>query len=328
MSTNFTFLYKRLLIFLILLNSGLNAQTAVSGRLDLNGSTEGIQRVYLYKLNVNGLKNPLMAEEVGWSALQSDGSFTFNSKHLSDQDAIYRLHLNLFRSNLNDTIVVSKPFILSKKDRINFESGEQLFQNYSTTNKADQEWTYLRNFEKNLQKSKLEAKEDDGRRKGFIKDSLHILLVKLIGIQQLEEKRLLDQDIAKNGSYYLSLLEELQKSELPTSEYEFLERKLAFLTQGKVEQKYASSKVIIVFLALVVVILIGYNVYHRKQSIVLVDLSKQEQTIKRLILEGKSNKEIANELFISLSTVKTHITNLYSKLRVSSRQELLQKTHN
>jgi len=47
-----------------------------------------------------------------------------------------------------------------------------------------------------------------------------------------------------------------------------------------------------------------------------------------LILQGKSNKEIANELFISLSTVKTHITNIYNKLKVSSRQELLRKTQN
>ncbi|HDZ13708.1 MAG TPA: response regulator transcription factor [Pricia sp.] len=36
-------------------------------------------------------------------------------------------------------------------------------------------------------------------------------------------------------------------------------------------------------------------------------------------------KEIANELFISLSTVKTHITNIYGKLKVSGRQELLRR---
>ena len=55
-------------------------------------------------------------------------------------------------------------------------------------------------------------------------------------------------------------------------------------------------------------------------------LSKQEITVRNLILEGKSNKEIASELFISLSTVKTHITNLYAKLNVGNRQELFQKS--
>ncbi|HET7361516.1 MAG TPA: LuxR C-terminal-related transcriptional regulator [Salinimicrobium sp.] len=50
-----------------------------------------------------------------------------------------------------------------------------------------------------------------------------------------------------------------------------------------------------------------------------VRLSKQENTIKNLIVEGKTNKEIANELFISPST---HITNIYSKLQISGRKEL------
>ena len=36
----------------------------------------------------------------------------------------------------------------------------------------------------------------------------------------------------------------------------------------------------------------------------------------------KTNKEIASELFISLSTVKTHINNLNKKLNVTSRKEL------
>ncbi len=51
-------------------------------------------------------------------------------------------------------------------------------------------------------------------------------------------------------------------------------------------------------------------------------LTSQERTIMIKISEGKSNKEIATELFISLSTVKTHINNLYKKLEVSSREEI------
>ncbi|PWL40473.1 helix-turn-helix transcriptional regulator [Flagellimonas aquimarina] len=51
-------------------------------------------------------------------------------------------------------------------------------------------------------------------------------------------------------------------------------------------------------------------------------LTVQERNIMTKISEGKSNKEIASELFISLSTVKTHINNLYKKLDVSSRNEI------
>jgi DNA-binding CsgD family transcriptional regulator len=51
-------------------------------------------------------------------------------------------------------------------------------------------------------------------------------------------------------------------------------------------------------------------------------LSKQEKKVLELILEDKSNKEIAAEMFVSVSTVKSHINNLYKKLNVSSREEV------
>ncbi|MBW1298823.1 hypothetical protein GBO31_25230 [Aquimarina litoralis] len=60
-----------------------------------------------------------------------------------------------------------------------------------------------------------------------------------------------------------------------------------------------------------------------QNSSLAIPLSKQENTVKELILSGKTNKEIANELFISINTVKTHISNIYSKLNISSRKELL-----
>ncbi len=51
-------------------------------------------------------------------------------------------------------------------------------------------------------------------------------------------------------------------------------------------------------------------------------LSNQEKKVLSLILDEKSNKEIASEMFVSVSTVKTHINNLYKKLNVSSREEV------
>ncbi len=51
-------------------------------------------------------------------------------------------------------------------------------------------------------------------------------------------------------------------------------------------------------------------------------LSNQEQKVLALILADKTNKEIASEMFVSVSTVKTHINNLYKKLNVTSREEV------
>lgn len=52
-------------------------------------------------------------------------------------------------------------------------------------------------------------------------------------------------------------------------------------------------------------------------------LSKREGDIVDLVLLGKNNQDIADSLFISLSTVKTHLRNIFRKLEVSSRYEVM-----
>ena len=54
----------------------------------------------------------------------------------------------------------------------------------------------------------------------------------------------------------------------------------------------------------------------------LAQLSAQEERIARAMAHGKTNKEIAQEFFISLSTVKTHVNSIYKKLNVNTREEI------
>jgi DNA-binding NarL/FixJ family response regulator len=51
------------------------------------------------------------------------------------------------------------------------------------------------------------------------------------------------------------------------------------------------------------------------------DLSKRELTILQALQSGRSNKQIAGELFLAEQTVKFHLTNIYRKLGVNSRTE-------
>ncbi len=51
------------------------------------------------------------------------------------------------------------------------------------------------------------------------------------------------------------------------------------------------------------------------------DLTNREQEVLLLIAEGKSNQEIADSLFITLKTVKTHVSNILSKLEVEDRTQ-------
>ena len=54
-------------------------------------------------------------------------------------------------------------------------------------------------------------------------------------------------------------------------------------------------------------------------------VTKREYEVLNLIAEGLSNQEIADRLFVSTSTVKTHTSNLFVKLEASRRTQALQK---
>ena len=53
------------------------------------------------------------------------------------------------------------------------------------------------------------------------------------------------------------------------------------------------------------------------------NLTRREREVTELICQGKSNKDIAEILFLSESTVKTHIYNIFRKLEVKNRIEAI-----
>ena len=57
----------------------------------------------------------------------------------------------------------------------------------------------------------------------------------------------------------------------------------------------------------------------------MTELTKREQEVIEQVLAGKSNKEIASTLFVSERTVEFHLQNIYNKLDVKSRVELVLK---
>ncbi len=64
----------------------------------------------------------------------------------------------------------------------------------------------------------------------------------------------------------------------------------------------------------------GHSIEKRLDDVALeYDLTTRERDLVKLIYEGKSNAEIAELLFISQSTVKTHVYNIFKKLKIKNR---------
>jgi DNA-binding CsgD family transcriptional regulator len=53
------------------------------------------------------------------------------------------------------------------------------------------------------------------------------------------------------------------------------------------------------------------------------NISPREREIIALLIQDYKNKQIGETLYISVNTVKTHIRNIYAKLDVKNRHELL-----
>ncbi len=65
------------------------------------------------------------------------------------------------------------------------------------------------------------------------------------------------------------------------------------------------------------------NHIDRKKSSLNIHFTEREKQIIDMICKGASNRKIANELFIAEQTVKTHINNIFKKLNIKKRYELI-----
>lgn len=82
------------------------------------------------------------------------------------------------------------------------------------------------------------------------------------------------------------------------------------------------SKYTILYISGGMLFFIGVFLY-RKRGVKIKTLSVQERKVFDLIRKGMSNKEISAECNIEMTTVKSHVGSIYSKLKIKSRKEAL-----
>ncbi len=77
-----------------------------------------------------------------------------------------------------------------------------------------------------------------------------------------------------------------------------------------------------VVLLLIATTLLAPQLSHRRNRRKIARLSQQERKVAGLVASGKTNKEIAQLLHVEISTIKSHVYQIFNKLQIKSRKEV------
>ena len=168
------------------------------------------------------------------------------------------------------------------------------------------------NFNSTTLKRELMEKALDEKLRQFA-DTCSFPLVALYALYKSD----FESNIAENPNFYSRFLDKWKDEKSPYFE--------EFSKNIPAENKNHNYSVLFGFIGLLLGATLTFFILKRKpqKSEPAEILTIQEWKIFLMIQSGKSNKEISNELNIEISTVKSHVNNLYSKLKINSRKEIL-----
>ena len=328
------------------------AQYSFSGHVD-NSVWQG--NVYLSIIEDYRKISGIYSEQIiSKTTTDSTGFFEFSSDALDEDHRIYRIHVdncteeNDKDSHFNGHCEDNKEviFIAKNQDTIQlpFSFEKQMFCDIKSSNEKTAVFIKIDSIKNEMKfafnEYRSEANRKLNNKKWFktLQDygvSLNEPLAELYIYAFLSERssdfhHFYLEDL-KTNSYYNNLLHRLT-NRYPHSTYaqqfklELNSDKFIISNDDK-DSKFNWNYLLWFLLLISVVINFilwpSYRKIKLKKSLSnLESLTKQEQNILVLILENKTNKEIAETLFVSISTVKTHINNIFKKLNVQSRDEL------
>jgi DNA-binding CsgD family transcriptional regulator len=284
-----------------------------------------------------------------------DGFFEFSGDNLHVENRIYRIHVDTCSETEKDATHFtghcpnSKEiiFVANNKDTISlpFSFDSEMFCTVVSANEKAQAFTKIDSLKNDMQFAfgsyRSEANRKINSEKWFktlqlYGEELNEPLAELY-IYSFLSDRTNDlhsyylKDLNEN-KYYDRLLNRLNKTYPDTNYTDQFTKELQsdkYLMNPDSEKEKNTSPLYFAFIVLLFLSLLG-NIFLAKKlkqaksnSPDLKDkLTSQEKKKLDLILQDKTNKEIASDIFVSVSTVKTHINNFYKKLKVTSRDEV------
>lgn len=336
------------LILLLICSSTLFGQYHFSGEVSKEnaGNAVYLSLVEDYRKSTRVYLDQIVQK----SEVDSLGHFYFEGNNLNDQNRIYRIHLdgcsdntgsNHFLGQCNNSKNVL--FIANNKDTLEFPTSfkDQSLCTISSTNPKSGLLLEINHLKEQMAYDFVDFPSEANKKMNLNKwfNTLHtygkeaneplaeLYIYDFISDKRNETFKFYLEDLTTND-YYENLSKRLSNF-YPDTEFTLqyhaeisTDKELASFNQPKLSKW---NRTIIVFLAISILGNVFFFMRKKnknKTKTLLEKLTSQEQKIVHLILENKTNKEIASELFVSVSTVKTHINNLYKKLDISSRDEM------
>lgn len=325
------------------------AQYSISGQLD---TPEKNKRVYLSVIAYNAQYHMSNNQVISSTLTDSLGYFNFEGQLLPETHVLYRIHSNIDEESGGldiadvDDLKNFHNFIFTNQDTISFRgNNSHWFSNQTNTNAVDVEWqtfeAYINQLKKELSAvSDIELKQQStfqilSKLKAYsISKDIHPLATLLL-LSEVDYTTL-QSDFSSDEAFYMRLQDQLNTSYSEGSyakQYAELLNDLSKLSNQQSLVFYKQLTYLLTAICLLLFAALGLVLRMLKREkkpppIALSNLTKQEKKIAELICQLKSNNAIAAELFISLSTVKTHIRNIYSKLDVKDRDQLITEFKN
>jgi len=265
---------------------------------------------------------------VSKSPINSLGQFSINIDYLPKKDHLYRLHISK-----KDAPEAS--LIIGGKEENHFFIIANNNSNITVINRD----STLNTVSINGSKQNKHLKEINDIVRFIDSTSFNDTRIKSEFITEALNEKL--KRIADTSKHPLISLYALYKSKFDINTPNNQQFQEAFLKKWKNEnstyfkdfrQRYPvkkSSNTIslillgILFFSLGVAFNHFYNSKTKKKNNKLKSLSIQERKVFNLLKEGKSNKDISEDCNIGISTVKSHVSSIYSKLDIKSRKEVL-----
>lgn len=319
-----------ILIFVSFFHSNLHSQTGIRGQIRVDTSIWS-PVVYLSLIPDFDKMYTMTYEMILDTAkIDKNGAFKFNTHYLPDGDNLLRVHLCKKYSPPASLIIGGNDenhfFIIANNKsqvfiRDTIESGlfkDIKFEGYFPNimlQQIDAISNYLDTTNFNGSQIKIELIRNAIFEK--LRHYADTCSNPIVSIYALYKSKF-EKDYTVNQLYYKNFLSKW-KRERSSYFIEFRKKIPAFENRGLwLQLLIASSCLIIGFL-----LALAYYKFIKKNQNPLRNLSIQERKIFSLLLEGKSNKEISDTLNIGLSTVKSHVNSIFSKLDINSRKDVL-----